>query len=136
MPPVSRPPADRGRAHSSSQQGARIGRARVVTVDCGRYGARYSPSPRDNREGPQEAAPNGPFELPNAAWRAATKFEACARCPRVCYERMDQFIAKHVDKLQGTLSCDDRVLFRGYLPFFSGYAMASFLETRGIRRPR
>jgi len=47
---------------------------------------------------------------------------------------MDQFIAKHADKLQGTLSCFDRVLFRGYLPFFSGYAMASFLETRKIHR--
>lgn len=47
---------------------------------------------------------------------------------------MDQFIAKHADKLQGTLSCFDRVLFRGYLPFFSGYAMASFLETRGVYR--
>ncbi len=41
---------------------------------------------------------------------------------------MDQFIAKHADKLQGTLSCFDRVLFRGYLRFFSGYAMVSFLE--------
>ncbi len=50
------------------------------------------------------------------------------------YEGMDQFIAKHADKLQGTLSCFDRVLFRGYLPFFSGYAMASFLETRQVHR--
>jgi hypothetical protein len=48
--------------------------------------------------------------------------------------RMDQFIARHVNKLQGTRSCFDRVLFRGYLPFFSGYAMASFLESRGIYR--
>ncbi len=47
---------------------------------------------------------------------------------------MDQFIAKHADKLQGTLSCFDRILFRGYLPFFSDYAMASFLETRKIHR--
>jgi hypothetical protein len=47
---------------------------------------------------------------------------------------MDQFIAKHADKLQGSLSCFDRVLFRGYLPFFSGYAMASFLETRKVHR--
>jgi hypothetical protein len=46
---------------------------------------------------------------------------------------MDQFIAKHADKLQGSLSCFE-VLFRGYLPFFSGYAMASFLETRGVYR--
>ena len=44
---------------------------------------------------------------------------------------MDQFITKHADKLQGALSCFDRVLFRGDLPFFSGYAMASFLETHG-----
>jgi len=47
---------------------------------------------------------------------------------------MDQFIAKHADKLQGSLSCFDRVLFRGYLPFFSGYAMASVLETRKVHR--
>jgi hypothetical protein len=47
---------------------------------------------------------------------------------------MDAFITKHADELQGTLSCFDRVLFRGHLPFFSGYAMASFLETRGIYR--
>jgi hypothetical protein len=47
---------------------------------------------------------------------------------------MDQFIAKHADKLQGTLSCFDRVLFRGYVPFLSGYARASFLETRDVKR--
>ena len=52
----------------------------------------------------------------------------------MCDARMDQFIAKHADKLQGSLSCFDRVLFRGYLPFFSGYAMASFLETQGVHR--
>src|SRR5262247_1423610 len=51
-----------------------------------------------------------------------------------CDARMDQFIATHTDKLQGVLSCFDRVLFRGYLPFFSGYAMASFLEARGVYR--
>jgi hypothetical protein len=47
---------------------------------------------------------------------------------------MDQFIATHADKLQGTLSCFDQVLLRGYLPSFSGYAMASVLETRGTCR--
>src|SRR5262247_2242106 len=51
-----------------------------------------------------------------------------------CDARMDQFIATHTDKLQGVLSCFDRVLFRGYLPFFSGYAMASFLEARQVHR--
>lgn len=50
------------------------------------------------------------------------------------YAGMDQFIAMHADRLQGSLSSFDRVLFRGYLPFFSGYAMASFLETRKVHR--
>ena len=48
---------------------------------------------------------------------------------------MEQFIAKHADKIEGTLSCFDRLLFRGYLPLFSGAAMAAFLDGRGIRRP-
>jgi hypothetical protein len=52
----------------------------------------------------------------------------------VCDERMEQFIAKHADKIARTLSCFDRVLFRGYLPFFSGAAMAAFLDSRGIQR--
>ncbi|MGQ0570978.1 MAG: hypothetical protein ACT4P5_15865, partial [Armatimonadota bacterium] len=47
---------------------------------------------------------------------------------------MDQFIARHADKIEGTLSCFDRILFRGYLPLFSGAAMASFLDSRGIER--
>jgi hypothetical protein len=33
---------------------------------------------------------------------------------------MDQFIAKRADKLQGTLSGFDRVLFRGDRPFSAG----------------
>ncbi len=48
---------------------------------------------------------------------------------------MEHFLAKHADKIQGTLSCFDRILFRGYLPFFSGAAFAAFLDRRGIRRP-
>ncbi len=47
---------------------------------------------------------------------------------------MDQFITKHADKLQGTLPCFDRVLFRGYLPLFSGSAMASL--KRGDGEPK
>jgi len=47
---------------------------------------------------------------------------------------MEQFISKHAEKIQGTLSCFDRILFRGYLPFFSGAAFASFLDRRGVRR--
>ncbi len=47
---------------------------------------------------------------------------------------MEHFIAKHSEKIQGTLSCFDRLLFRGYLPLFSGAAMSSFLERRAVRR--
>ncbi len=48
---------------------------------------------------------------------------------------MAPFISKHADKIQGSLSCFDRILFRGYLPFFSGTAMAGFPDRRGVRRP-
>jgi hypothetical protein len=51
------------------------------------------------------------------------------------HARMEHFLAKHADKIQGSLSCFDRILFRGYLPFFSGAAFAAFLDRRGIRRP-
>jgi len=49
---------------------------------------------------------------------------------------MQPFITKLADKIQGSLSCFDRILFRGYLPFFSGAAMAAFLDRRGVRRPQ
>ena len=74
------------------------------------------------------------FAFPTAAWRPQPSGGLRLLAELVCHESMDQLVAKHADKLQGTLSCFDRVLFRGYLPFFSGYAMASFLDTRGIRR--
>lgn len=47
---------------------------------------------------------------------------------------MEQFISRHADKIEGTLSCFDRILFRGYLPFFSGAAMANFLQAAGVHR--
>lgn len=47
---------------------------------------------------------------------------------------MDQFIAKHADAIEGTLSCFARLIFRGCLPFFSGYAMAAFLESKQVHR--
>ena len=46
---------------------------------------------------------------------------------------MEHFIAKHADKIEGTLSCFDRVLFRGYLPFFNGGAMAAYLASHGVK---
>lgn len=52
----------------------------------------------------------------------------------VCDVPMEQFIAKHADKIEGTLSCFDRMLFRGYLPLFSGAAMAAFLDGLRIQR--
>ena len=33
--------------------------------------------------------------------------------------------------LPGALSCFDRVLYRGYLPLESGWAMADFLRSQG-----
>jgi len=46
---------------------------------------------------------------------------------------MDQFITKHADKIEGSLSCFDRVIFRGYLPLFNGAAMAEFLRAHGVQ---
>ena len=40
---------------------------------------------------------------------------------------MKEFITKHQDRIHGVLSCFDRMLFRGYLPIMSGWAMAEFL---------
>jgi len=47
---------------------------------------------------------------------------------------MDKFLEQHADKIIGTLSCFDRVLFRGYLPIMSGAAMATFLKILDVRR--
>ena len=41
---------------------------------------------------------------------------------------MKEFICKHEDRIHGVLSCFDRMLFRGYLPIMSGWAMAQFLN--------
>jgi hypothetical protein len=49
---------------------------------------------------------------------------------------METFAAKHAAKIRGTLSCFDRVLFRGYLPLMSGWAMADFLWSKQIDRKK
>ena|SRR5438093_4363061 len=41
---------------------------------------------------------------------------------------MKAFIRKYEDRIHGVLSCFDRMLFRGYLPLMSGWAMAGFLD--------
>jgi hypothetical protein len=40
---------------------------------------------------------------------------------------MKEFIGKYPHRIHGVLSCFDRVIFRGYLPIMSGWAMAAFL---------
>jgi hypothetical protein len=40
---------------------------------------------------------------------------------------MQSFLDKHAANISGVISCFDRMLFRGYLPIMSGYAMAQFL---------
>ena len=47
---------------------------------------------------------------------------------------MDAFVAKHTNAIRGVLSCFDRVLFRGYVPLMSGYAMAEFLTLKRVQR--
>jgi len=46
---------------------------------------------------------------------------------------MECFLEKHASKINGVLSCFDRMLFRGYLPIMSGAAMAQFLNQEGIK---
>src|SRR6266581_4927359 len=52
---------------------------------------------------------------------------------------MKEFIRKYRDRIHGVLSCFDRVIFRGYLPIMSGWAMAEFLyrlnQNRSSLRP-
>jgi len=40
---------------------------------------------------------------------------------------MKEFTSKYENRIHGVLSCFDRMLFRGYLPIMSGWAMAAFL---------
>ena len=47
---------------------------------------------------------------------------------------MDAFVTKHTHAIRGVLSCFDRVLFRGYVPLMSGYAMAEFLKLKQVQR--
>jgi hypothetical protein len=41
---------------------------------------------------------------------------------------MKEFLRKHEDRIHSVLSCFDRMMFRGYLPLMSGWAMAQFLD--------
>ena len=50
---------------------------------------------------------------------------------------MKELIRKYDDRIHGVLSCFDRMLFRGYLPIMSGWAMAQFLNALDLRaRPQ
>lgn len=45
---------------------------------------------------------------------------------------MQSFVAKHADKITGVLSCFDRVILRGYLPFCHAMALEGFLNHHNI----
>ena len=45
---------------------------------------------------------------------------------------MQSFITKHAEKITGVLSCFDRLIFKGYLPFSHPKGMEAFLAQRGI----
>jgi hypothetical protein len=47
--------------------------------------------------------------------------------------RVKEFVDKYEDRIHGVLSCFDRMLFRGYLPLMSGWAMAEFLNSLDLR---
>ncbi len=47
---------------------------------------------------------------------------------------MNAFVDKYEDRIQGVLSCFDRMLFRGYLPIMSGWTMAQLLHAHEIDR--
>jgi hypothetical protein len=49
---------------------------------------------------------------------------------------MEQFTLKHQAKIQVTLGCFDRMLFRGYLSIQSGWAVAQFLNQKQVRLKR
>jgi hypothetical protein len=49
---------------------------------------------------------------------------------------LETFAAEHAAKIRGALGCFDRVLFRGYLPLMSGWAMADFLWSKRIDRKK
>ena len=45
---------------------------------------------------------------------------------------MDKFIELHAGKIKGSLSCFDRVLFRGYLPIMSGAEVTRRIRSGGV----
>jgi hypothetical protein len=45
---------------------------------------------------------------------------------------LKQFLEKHRDKIVGTVSCFDRIIFKGYLPFTYPAGMAQFLKLQGV----
>ena len=47
---------------------------------------------------------------------------------------MRKFLAKHAAATTGTLSCFDRLLFKGHLPLGYPHAMEVFLTLRGVLR--
>jgi hypothetical protein len=46
---------------------------------------------------------------------------------------MKLFVEKHADKITGTISCFDRLLFKGYLPLRWPEAMEGFIAGNGLR---
>jgi hypothetical protein len=45
---------------------------------------------------------------------------------------MDTFLTKHADLIHGSLSCFDRMIFKGYLPLGHAGAMQGWLSQRGV----
>lgn len=46
---------------------------------------------------------------------------------------VERFITQHADRISGTISCFDRILFKGYLPLGWSEAMEQFIARQGLR---
>src|ERR1041385_4828513 len=47
-------------------------------------------------------------------------------------DAVDSFLHKHADKITGTLSCFDRLIFKGYLPISYPQGMENFLQDQQV----
>jgi len=47
---------------------------------------------------------------------------------------VEEFLAKHAERINGILSCFDRIMFKGYLPICRGEAMEAFMDRQGWLR--
>ena len=93
-------------------------------VDAHNAASRPQPNPR-----PAAVRPRGRPVL--GSWQRAAASSSARRLRRRG-AAMRKFVAKHAAATTGTLSCFDRVLFKGHLPLGYPHAMEEFLQRQGV----